>query len=492
MNTNKNKNVIQLIEQNKKGLLVINDEALEIIQNLNDQIGVIVTVGKKRLGKSFMLNRLIGIESQNGFEISHIDEPCTKGIYMSTKIIDHSNKNGEKMKLILLDTEGLESKEASKEWDHKIFVLSLLLSSYFVYNTNGTYTRDDLEKLSFVTQISKQIRKNSSTEMDMNDFPQLMWVCRDYKFEIKNENAGYCFVNSFKNIDGFYLPFPDLEHPNGLSSKKILLAIENYKWDDFSGEFYNEMNKLCQKIKENVQIKMFNEKKLKGKIYSEFIRKVVENLNDEKTILVVDMVDYLIKIESNRNLDEIEKKYSDKLNEKEWNSIRLECDKQHLITLLHYEVLVSNFEKQYSYLGINEPENSRCWKNYYGKNYESLKTHVKNKIDQDELKKKKDELERIKKNLPRPNTYNFFNFLERDLDVVPFRNADEDESVICELCGNTFKNKHGLAIHTGKMHKNRSYLNNVDCDSFTCDKCGRNFETQHGLAIHKGKMHKKY
>lgn len=105
MKTNKNKNVIQLIKQNNEGKLVINNEALEIIQNLNEHVGVIVTVGKKRLGKSFMLNRLIGIESQNEFEISHIDEPCTKGIYMSTKIIDHSNKNGEKMKLILLDTE---------------------------------------------------------------------------------------------------------------------------------------------------------------------------------------------------------------------------------------------------------------------------------------------------------------------------------------------------------------------------------------------------
>lgn len=98
-------NVIQLIEQNNQGKLVINNEALKIIQNLNDQVGVIVAVGKKRLGKSFTLNRLVDIDSRNGFEISHIDEPCTKGIYMYSKIIDHTNKNGEKMKLILLDTE---------------------------------------------------------------------------------------------------------------------------------------------------------------------------------------------------------------------------------------------------------------------------------------------------------------------------------------------------------------------------------------------------
>lgn len=450
------------------------------------------------------------------------------------------------------------------------------MSSYFVYNTNGTYTRDDLEKLSFVTHISKKIRKNSSSEMDMNDFPQLVWICRDYKFEIKNEKAGCdalrkfmktnfdseylnktkdCFINSFKKIDGFYLPFPDLEHPNGLSSKKLLLAIENYKWDDFSGEFYEEMNKLCQKIKQNVQIKMFNEKKLKGNIFSEFIKKVVENLNDDKTILVVDMVEVLIKIECNRNLDEIKRKYSDKLNEvfyklpmkwelmnsieekarkecldelkkkiewayfkeyedifmsfslnkkdnsgifsdylkknrnmiekicndefqnldtkyknrmneklyslnfiedfesfennlgyklfgefkekvkdfctnksesiislklyeekfknsretldfrkkflekyleKEWNSIKHECEKH---TMSQYESSVSNFETKYRNLEINEPEKSKCWNYFYLKNYQSIKTLVKNKIDYENNRKEEERLknEKIKR-----------------------------------------------------------------------------------------------
>ncbi|RNA33811.1 Guanylate-binding N-terminal domain containing [Brachionus plicatilis] len=336
MNDKKDKNVIKLIEQNNQGKLIINNEALEFIQNLNDHVGVIVAVGKKRLGKSFMLNRLVDFDSQNGFEISHIDEPCTKGIFMSTKIIDHSNKRGDKMKLILLDTEGLESKESSKEWDCKIFVLSLLMSSYLIYNTNGTYTRDDLEKLSFVTKISQNIRKNSSSEMDKNDFPELLWVCRDYKFEIKNDDAGRdalkefmkthfetdnlnktkdFFIKSFKNIDGFYLPYPDLEHKNGLSSKKLLLGIESYKWDDFSGEFYDQLNILCHKIRDNVQIKIFNRKKLKGNIFSEFIRKVVEDLNNEKTILVVDLVEVLIKSDANRNLEEIKKYYSDKLEE---------------------------------------------------------------------------------------------------------------------------------------------------------------------------------
>ena len=97
--------VIQLIKQNDKGELEINTDAMKIIEDINDSIGVIVTIGKKRLGKSFLMNRLLDIDSKSGFPISHIDEPCTKGIYLSSKISEHLNKNGDRMKLIVLDTE---------------------------------------------------------------------------------------------------------------------------------------------------------------------------------------------------------------------------------------------------------------------------------------------------------------------------------------------------------------------------------------------------
>ncbi|RNA44529.1 guanylate-binding 6 [Brachionus plicatilis] len=226
MNDIKGKNVIKLIEQNNQGKLIINNVALKFIQNLNDHVGVIVAVGKKRLGKSFMLNRL-----------------------------------------------GLESKESSKEWDCKIFVLSLLMSSYLIYNTNGTYTRDDLEKLSLVTKISENIRKNSSSEMDKNDFPELLWVCRDYKFEIKNDDAGRdglkefmkthfetdnlnktkdFFIKSFKNIDGFYLPYPDLEHKNEEFFSELhefMNSVEKRNELIYESSFFFRINEFIEKTR---------------------------------------------------------------------------------------------------------------------------------------------------------------------------------------------------------------------------------------------------
>ena len=144
------------------------------------------------------------------------------------------------------------------------------MSTYFIYNTTGTYTRDDLEKISFIRQLSEKIQKRANSQMTSSDYPELLWICRDYKFEIKSDedaaNALNSFLKehekdsqiikntkdavkkSFNQINGFYLPLPDLQHQSAASSRKILLSIDAYKWDELNGEFHDWFNKLCKKI----------------------------------------------------------------------------------------------------------------------------------------------------------------------------------------------------------------------------------------------------
>ena len=47
-----------------------------------------------------------------------------------------------------MDTEGLSSVEAEANHDLKIFTLSLLTCSHFIYNSKGTIDGDALNKLS--------------------------------------------------------------------------------------------------------------------------------------------------------------------------------------------------------------------------------------------------------------------------------------------------------------------------------------------------------
>ena len=56
--------------------------------------------------------------------------------------------------MLLLDTEGLASTERSTNIDIKIFSLSILLSSLFVYNQMGPITENSLEELSLVANLT--------------------------------------------------------------------------------------------------------------------------------------------------------------------------------------------------------------------------------------------------------------------------------------------------------------------------------------------------
>ena len=69
----------------------------------------------------------------------------------------------------------------------KIFTLSLLLSSYFVYNCMTAIDENALESLSLVVNLSKHIHVTTKPSTVNEDhslfakyFPQLMWVIRDF------------------------------------------------------------------------------------------------------------------------------------------------------------------------------------------------------------------------------------------------------------------------------------------------------------------------
>ncbi len=119
------------------------------MSTIKEKVGVIAVAGKYRTGKSFLLNRVIINNMGSGFNVGPTINPCTKGLWLWSKplVTEH---NGEQLKVLLIDSEGLGGFDEDHNHDTKIFLLALLLSSYFIYNSMGTIDESAIQNLSLI------------------------------------------------------------------------------------------------------------------------------------------------------------------------------------------------------------------------------------------------------------------------------------------------------------------------------------------------------
>ena len=142
----------------KDGKFIIQEQAKKILSDKsNESIGIISLVGKYRTGKSFLLNRvLLNSKSNTGFDVGPTFKPCTKGIWIwSDPLIINNVHNPGPFPAYLIDTEGLGAYDEEVNHDSKIFLISVLISSLFIFNSFGAIDEMALNSLSFILNLSK-------------------------------------------------------------------------------------------------------------------------------------------------------------------------------------------------------------------------------------------------------------------------------------------------------------------------------------------------
>ncbi|KAF4688969.1 hypothetical protein FOZ60_002217 [Perkinsus olseni] len=186
---------VQLISIDESGQCTADEYALNILRQMEGKVAVIGIAGLYRTGKSFLMNRLLGL--QDGFEIGPSVNPCTRGIWMWGQPV----QLGPNFHAILIDTEGLGSCVRTTSCDMQIFSLCLLLSSFFVYNSMGAINEESLDQLNLVLHLTKHIHVRSSSSRNSNPdlskdsadlaahFPPLLWVLRDFNLKLVSETG---------------------------------------------------------------------------------------------------------------------------------------------------------------------------------------------------------------------------------------------------------------------------------------------------------------
>ena len=204
---------------------IINEEAVKILaQPENKQIGIVSLVGKYRTGKSFLLNRvLIEKKSLKGFDVGPTIKPCTKGIWLWSSPLYVTNKSSSTtFPAYLIDTEGLGAYDEEINHDSKIFLMAILISSLFIYNSFGTIDEVALNNLSLIINLSKSLKLRNNTnvlnskESDDKEmakyFPSFLWLLRDFVLKLEDSEGNVITpkqylekcINGAKRTEGKY------------------------------------------------------------------------------------------------------------------------------------------------------------------------------------------------------------------------------------------------------------------------------------------------
>lgn len=204
----------------------------------------------------------------------------TVGIWIWSKIFTKSIENGEKIGVMLMDTQGTFDNTSTIRDNITIFALSTMLSSVQIYNLFNNIQQDDLENLQLFTEYGQLAKERGQGK----PFQNILFLIRDWNFpyelpygitggnellsDVLNENdAGKNseIINvrkhikqSFEKVEAFLMPYPGT----------IVTRSNQFdgKLADIDSEFKTSLKELTSYLfaPQNVTIKSINGNKIKA------------------------------------------------------------------------------------------------------------------------------------------------------------------------------------------------------------------------------------
>ena len=335
-----------IFENNK--FIITNKSKILLNQKKFKNIGIISLVGKYRTGKSFLLNRvLLNNKSKNGFDVGPTFKPCTKGIWIWSEPLMVKNGysiNKEEFPCFIIDTEGLGAYDEEVNHDSKIFLISILISSLFIFNSFGTIDENAISSLSFVLNLSKTIKlKNSFKEDNKNElaqyFPSFLWLLRDFSLKLvdkngKNITEKQYLEHALENIKGeenneiikeknrvrslirTYFPERDcftLIRP--VEDEKNLQNLQELSDDELRDEFVEQAKNFRNKVYKKIKPKFFHGQFISGSMLLELVQSILDAINNGGIPVIENSWKYVMKNECIKKGKELVEMFAKELRE---------------------------------------------------------------------------------------------------------------------------------------------------------------------------------
>ena len=328
-----------VIFNQKTKKFIINEDAVSILTKPeNKQIGIVSLVGKYRTGKSFLLNRvLIDKKSLKGFDVGPTIKPCTKGIWLWSSPLMITNKSSATpFPAYLIDTEGLGAYDEEINHDSKIFLIAILISSLFIYNSFGTIDEVALNNLSLILNLSKslKLRNNSnvlnSKESDDKEmakyFPSLLWLLRDFALKLEDSDGNVITAKQYldnalmeqrghrasieeknlvrKLIKTYFVERDCFPLVRPVENENDLQNLMNLPDSKIRPEFIKQSEMLRNKIYMKIKPKTFNGKILSGPMLVDLLESVVNAINEGAIPVIENSWNYITSNELMKSIKE--------------------------------------------------------------------------------------------------------------------------------------------------------------------------------------------
>ena len=311
---------LNLIEL-RRDKLILNEEALQVLKDIEEDLIIVFIFGKGGSGKSFLMNLLINSNDQKkkfitnsivstknlkGFKVNSYFNSLKgnkKGIYFWSSPIEKENS---KEKILFFDSEGVNSENVDQQTlESKLLALMIIISSLFIYNTKGDINSYSLNDLQLIVQLTDSINiegKIDKDEMIAELCPKFIWTLRDFNLEkykqIKKRSDMYLeeclnddrfkgknkdeinmisesLVRYFKKRECVIMPCPTNE-------EKEVVMLKRMELSELSENFQNEFEVLKKKIYESSKAKSINGKKINGPILVSLLKSFIREINKEK------------------------------------------------------------------------------------------------------------------------------------------------------------------------------------------------------------------
>ena len=278
------------------------------------------------------------LNRQKGFNIGPTVNPCTKGLWIWTKPIYGEDEKGKRIPILIIDTEGLGALHIDSNHDLRIFALSILLSSHFLYNSIGGIN-ENLQNLNFIINLSTFIKLKSddtgtNSEELSNQFPSFLWILRDFSLESNkdkienittkeylekaleetkniqdpNNKIRKLIKTYFKEIDCHTLVRPVI-------NEKQLQNIEDLPPIYLRPTFLEQIIELRKKILRRIKAKTLNGNPLNGEMYLHLVKDLISALNSGNVLNIENIWLSICKDENYKVFQEAEQRYDDFLDE---------------------------------------------------------------------------------------------------------------------------------------------------------------------------------